>query len=74
MYRHVDQYWDLYELAEKLVDIGSGQQLWRYNHMSTVERIIGHKQGTGGSSGVAYLKQALHHHFFPELWSLRTKL
>lgn len=74
VYRHVDQYWDLYELAEKLVDIGSGQQLWRYNHMSTVERIIGHKQGTGGSSGVTYLKQALQYHFFPELWSLRTKL
>lgn len=74
VYRNVDQYWDLYELAEKLVDIGSQQQLWRFNHMSTVERIIGHKQGTGGSSGVAYLKRALDHQFFPEIWSLRTKL
>jgi tryptophan 2,3-dioxygenase len=74
VYRNVDQYWDLYELAEKLVDIGSQQQFWRYNHMNTVERIIGHKQGTGGSSGVTYLKRALDHHFFPELWSLRTKL
>jgi tryptophan 2,3-dioxygenase len=74
VYRNVDQYWDLYELAEKLVDIGSQQQLWRYNHMSTVERIIGHKQGTGGSSGVTYLKRALEQHFFPELWTLRTKL
>lgn len=74
VYRNVDQYWDLYELAEKLVDIGSQQQLWRFNHMSTVERIIGHKQGTGGSSGVTYLKRALDHHFFPELWNLRTKL
>lgn len=74
VYRDVHQYWDLYELAEKLVDIGSQQQLWRFNHMSTVERIIGHKQGTGGSSGVTYLKNVLNHQFFPELWSLRTKL
>ncbi|USK36558.1 tryptophan 2,3-dioxygenase (plasmid) [Bacillus sp. F19] len=74
VYRNVDQYWDLYELAEKLVDIGTQQQLWRFNHMSTVERIIGHKQGTGGSSGVTYLKKALDQQFFPELWSLRTKL
>lgn len=74
VYRNVDQYWDLYELAEKLVDIGNQQQLWRFNHMSTVERIIGHKHGTGGSSGVTYLKRVLDQHFFPELWSLRTKL
>jgi tryptophan 2,3-dioxygenase len=74
VYRNVNQYWDLYELAEKLVDIGYQQQLWRYNHMITVERIIGHKQGTGGSSGVTYLKKVLDQHFFPELWSLRTNL
>jgi tryptophan 2,3-dioxygenase len=74
VYRNVDQYWDLYELAEKLVDIGSQQQLWRFNHMSTVERIIGHKMGTGGSAGVSYLKKVVDHRFFPELWSLRTKL
>ncbi|WP_102264067.1 tryptophan 2,3-dioxygenase [Mesobacillus jeotgali] len=74
VYRNVDQYWDLYELAEKLVDIGSQQQLWRFNHMSTVERIIGHKIGTGGSAGVSYLKKVVDHRFFPELWSLRTKL
>lgn len=74
VYRDVEQYWDLYELAEKLVDIGHQQQLWRFNHMSTVERIIGNKTGTGGSSGVTYLKRALDQHFFPELWSLRTKL
>jgi tryptophan 2,3-dioxygenase len=74
VYRNVDQYWDLYELAEKLVDIGNQQQIWRFNHMTTVERIIGHKQGTGGSSGVTYLKRVLNQHFFPELWSLRTKL
>lgn len=74
VYRNVDQYWDLYELAEKLVDIANQQQYWRFNHMTTVERIIGHKQGTGGSSGVTYLKRALDQQFFPELWSLRTKL
>jgi len=74
VYRNVDQYWDLYELAEKLVDIGNQQQMWRFSHMSTLERIIGNKQGTGGSSGVNYLKRALDQHFFPELWSLRTKL
>lgn len=74
VYRNVDQYWDLYELAEKLVDIGSQQQLWRFNHMSTVERIIGHKMGTGGSAGVSYLKKVVDHRFFPELWNLRTKL
>ena len=74
VYRNVDQYWDLYELAEKLLDIGSQQQVWRFHHMNTVERIIGHKKGTGGSSGVTYLKKVVDQHFFPELWSLRTKL
>ncbi|WP_102271997.1 tryptophan 2,3-dioxygenase [Cytobacillus massiliigabonensis] len=74
VYQDVNRYWDLYELAEKLVDIGSQQQLWRFQHMSTVERIIGHKKGTGGSSGVTYLKKVVDYRFFPELWSLRTKL
>ncbi|MFP3388232.1 tryptophan 2,3-dioxygenase [Brevibacillus sp. SIMBA_040] len=74
VYRNVNQYWDLYELAEKLVDIASQQQQWRFNHMTTVERIIGQKPGTGGSSGVTYLRRALDHRFFPELWSLRTQL
>jgi tryptophan 2,3-dioxygenase len=74
VYRNVDEYWDLYELAEKLVDIEDRQQQWRFNHMKTVERIIGHKTGTGGSSGVSYLKRVLDHRFFPELWSLRTHL
>ncbi|MFJ7508285.1 tryptophan 2,3-dioxygenase [Peribacillus simplex] len=74
VYRDVHKYWDLYELAEKLVDIGSQQQFWRFNHMSTVERIIGNKKGTGGSSGVSYLKKVVEQSFFPELWTLRTKL
>ncbi|QSO54558.1 tryptophan 2,3-dioxygenase [Alicyclobacillus curvatus] len=74
VYQNVDKYWDLYELAEKLMDIEDRQQQWRFSHMKTVERIIGHKQGTGGSSGVTYLKKVLDHRFFPELWSLRTVL
>ncbi|MBP2242190.1 tryptophan 2,3-dioxygenase [Cytobacillus eiseniae] len=74
VYQDVNQYWDLYELAEKLIDIGSQQQLWRFHHMNTVERIIGHKKGTGGSSGVTYLKKVIDQQFFPELWSVRTKL
>lgn len=74
VYRDVKKYWDLYELAEKLVDIEDWFQQWRFRHMKTVERVIGFKQGTGGSSGVSYLKQALDRRFFPELWELRTKL
>ncbi|MGP4070965.1 tryptophan 2,3-dioxygenase [Piscibacillus sp. B03] len=74
VYRNVNQYWDLYELAEKLVDIEDWMQQWRFRHMKTVERIIGHKKGTGGSSGVGYLKSVLDHYFFPELWNVRTKL
>lgn len=74
VYNNVDQYWDLYQLAEKLVDIEDRLQQWRFRHMKTVERIIGHKMGTGGSSGVGYLKKVLDQCFFPELWSIRTKL
>jgi tryptophan 2,3-dioxygenase len=74
VYRDVDTYWDLYQLAEKLVDIEDSHQQWRFRHMKTVERIIGFKMGTGGSSGVNYLKSVLDHQFFPELWDVRTKL
>ncbi|MBR7553701.1 tryptophan 2,3-dioxygenase [Allobacillus sp. GCM10007491] len=74
VYRDTERYWNLYQLAEKLVDIEDAFQQWRFRHMKTVERIIGHKKGTGGSSGVGYLKQVLDHYFFPELWSLRTTL
>ncbi|MBM7648264.1 tryptophan 2,3-dioxygenase [Bacillus ectoiniformans] len=74
VYKNVDQYWDLYQLAEKLIDIEDWLQQWRFRHMKTVERIIGFKMGTGGSSGVTYLKKVLDHRFFPELWDLRTKL
>ncbi|ALX48991.1 tryptophan 2,3-dioxygenase [Lentibacillus amyloliquefaciens] len=74
VYHNAPAYWELYELAEKLVDIEDWFQQWRFRHMKTVERIIGHKTGTGGSSGVGYLKQVLDHYFFPELWELRTKI
>jgi len=74
VYRNIDKYWDLYQLAEKLVDVEDWLQQWRFRHMKTVERIIGFKVGTGGSSGVNYLRQVLDHRFFPELWDLRTTL
>ncbi|WP_071461456.1 tryptophan 2,3-dioxygenase [Bacillus massilinigeriensis] len=74
VYRNTDKYWELYELAEKLVDIEDWLQQWRFRHMKTVERIIGFKMGTGGSSGVAYLKKVLDQRFFPELWDIRTEL
>jgi tryptophan 2,3-dioxygenase len=74
IYRQSQRYFELYELAEKLVDVEDRFQQWRFRHMKTVERIIGFKRGTGGSSGVAFLKPALDHSFFPELWDLRTAL
>ncbi|MFD2208569.1 tryptophan 2,3-dioxygenase [Virgibacillus halophilus] len=74
VYLDVDKYWDLYQLAEKLVDVEDWHQQWRFRHMKTVERIIGFKKGTGGSSGVQYLKNVLDHRFFPELWDLRTRI
>ncbi|HEY9577393.1 MAG TPA: tryptophan 2,3-dioxygenase [Pseudobacillus sp.] len=74
VYKDVKTHWDFYQLAEKLIDIEDWLQQWRFRHMKTVERIIGFKMGTGGSSGVQYLKKVLDHRFFPELWDLRTKL
>ncbi|MBZ6077852.1 tryptophan 2,3-dioxygenase [Microvirga puerhi] len=74
IYRHSDQHFDLYELAEELVDLEDAFQQWRFRHMKTVERIIGMRRGTGGSAGVAYLRHALEKSFFPELWSVRTRL
>lgn len=74
VYRNVDEHWDLYELAEKLVDLDQRFQLWRFAHLKTVERIIGYKRGTGGTSGVSYLAKALDLRFFPELWSVRTSI
>ncbi|WP_216829741.1 tryptophan 2,3-dioxygenase [Alkalihalobacterium elongatum] len=74
VYQDVEQHWDLYQLAEKLIDIEDSLQQWRFRHMKTVERIIGFKTGTGGSSGVNYLKKVLDQRFFHELWDLRTEL
>ena len=74
VYDDVERHWDLYDLAEKLVDLEDRFQQWRFRHVTTVERIIGRKGGTGGSSGVPYLARALELRFFPELWSLRTAL
>jgi len=74
VYEDVETHWQLYELAEKLVDLEHKFQQWRFNHMKTVERIIGYRRGTGGSGGVSYLVKALDLHFFPELWTVRTSL
>ncbi|NVK43885.1 MAG: tryptophan 2,3-dioxygenase [Oceanospirillaceae bacterium] len=74
IYGNTRQYWDLYELAEKLVDMEFNFQRWRFSHMKTVERIIGYRRGTGGTAGVNYLVKALELQFFPELWSVRTSI
>ena len=74
IYRDSKRYWDLYELAEKLVDLEDWFQQWRFRHMNTVRRIIGFKRGTGGTAGVGYLKSALDTVLFPELWEVRTQL
>lgn len=74
VYRDAERHWDLYELAEKLVDLEYRFHLWRFSHMKTVERIIGAKPGTGGTSGVAYLQKALALRFYPELWDVRTEI
>ncbi len=74
IYRAPDRHWDLYELAEKLVDLEYHFQRWRFGHLKTVERIIGFKRGTGGTPGVPYLGKVLEQAFFPELLSVRTAL
>lgn len=74
IYEDPNQYWDAYEMCEKLVDIEDQFQLWRFRHMRTVQRTIGFKRGTGGSSGVAFLKRALDLTFFPELFDVRTEI
>jgi tryptophan 2,3-dioxygenase len=74
VYRDTARFWDLYELAEKLVDLEDAFRQWRFRHATTVERIIGFKRGTGGTSGVAYLRRLLDGVLFPELWHARTAL
>ncbi len=74
IYEAPREHWDAYELCEKLVDLEEQFQLWRFRHLKTVERIIGYKHGTGGSSGVTFLKKALEITFFPELFDVRTEI
>jgi tryptophan 2,3-dioxygenase len=74
VYREPARFWELYELAEKLVDFEDYFRRWRFNHVTTVERIIGFKRGTGGTSGVSYLRKMLDVVLFPELWQVRTQL
>jgi tryptophan 2,3-dioxygenase len=73
IYRNPKQHWEAYEMCEKLVDVEEYFQLWRFRHLKTVERIIGFRKGTGGSSGVGFLRQALELTFFPELLASRTE-
>ena len=74
VYRDTARNWELYELAEKLVDLEDAFRQWRFRHATTVERVIGLKRGTGGTSGAAYLKRAVEVELFPELWRARTEL
>jgi len=74
IYRDPETHWEMYELAEKLVDLEDYFRRWRFNHVTTVERIIGFKRGTGGTSGVKYLRKMLEVELFPELWNVRGQL
>ena len=74
VYRNAEANWELYQLGEELVDLEDAFRLWRFRHVTTVQRIIGFKQGTGGTSGVGYLQAMLATELFPELWSIRTSL
>jgi tryptophan 2,3-dioxygenase len=74
VYRDPEAHWDLYQLGEELVDLEDAFRLWRFRHLTTVERVIGFKRGTGGTAGVDYLRAMLDTELFPELWSIRTQL
>jgi tryptophan 2,3-dioxygenase len=74
VYRSPKQHWDLYQLGEELTDLEDAFRLWRFRHVTTVERVIGFKRGTGGTGGVSYLRKMLDVVLFPEIWSLRTSL
>ncbi len=74
VYEDVERWWDAYEMCEKLVDLDEQFALWRFRHVKTVERIIGYKMGTGGSSGVPFLRKLVELNFFPELWAVRTEI
>jgi tryptophan 2,3-dioxygenase len=74
VYRDPQRHWDLYQLGEELTDLEDAFRLWRFRHVTTVERVIGFKRGTGGTSGVGYLRKMLDTVLFPEIWKLRTDL
>ncbi|MBB6262378.1 tryptophan 2,3-dioxygenase [Paenochrobactrum gallinarii] len=74
VYRDPSKYWEAYEVAEKLVDFEDYFRRWRFNHVTTVERVIGFKRGTGGTAGITYLRRMLEVELFPELWRVRTEL
>ena len=74
VYRDPKHHWDLYQLGEELTDLEDAFRLWRFRHVTTVERVIGFKRGTGGTGGVSYLRKMLDVVLFPEIWSLRTEL
>jgi tryptophan 2,3-dioxygenase len=74
IYTNTSRYFDAYEMCEKLIDVEEHFALWRFRHVKTVERIIGYKMGTGGSSGVSFLRKALETRLFPELWDVRTEI
>ena len=74
VYRNPKAHWDLYQLGEELTDLEDAFRLWRFRHVTTVERVIGFKRGTGGTGGVSYLRKMLDVVLFPEIWSLRTSL
>ena len=74
VYRNPEQHWDLYQLGEELTDLEDAFRLWRFRHVTTVERVIGFKRGSGGTGGVSYLRKMLDVVLFPEIWTLRTLL
>ena len=74
VYRAPQAHWDLYQLGEELTDLEDAFRLWRFRHLTTVERVIGFKRGTGGTGGISYLRKMLDTVLFPEIWSLRTQL
>jgi tryptophan 2,3-dioxygenase len=74
VYRNPKEHWDLYQLGEELTDLEDAFRLWRFRHVTTVERVIGFKRSTGGTGGVSYLRKMLDVVLFPEIWSLRTEL
>jgi tryptophan 2,3-dioxygenase len=74
IYENPAKHWDFYEMCEKLVDVDEQYSLWKHRHMKVVERVIGFKRGTGGTAGVAYLRDRVDDRLFPELWDVRTEI